>query len=77
MSSDNHPPNDIQRPDLHDEDTMRQFITELKSAVEEGKDHGYGFNGEDEVRIDFFNSDEAVKSVVGLLIKWMILPNKK
>lgn len=67
--------NDAEQPNLHKADVMRRFLAELKSAVEQGKDYDYTFNGEDEIRVDYFDSDEAVKSVVELLTKFGMLPN--
>lgn len=44
-----------------------KFKQDLKNAIEMGEDHDYDYNGEDEIRIDFFDSDIALKSVLELL----------
>jgi Tfp pilus assembly pilus retraction ATPase PilT len=39
----------------------------IKDAIESGKDVDYGYNGEDEYRIDIFETETALNAVIRVL----------
>lgn len=46
------------------------FKKELLTAINYGVDVDYGYDGEDEFKIETFNSDDALSSVLELLKKY-------
>ena len=52
---------------IHDVVGSASFQKAIKDAIEYGKGHDYGYNGEDEFCFDTFNSDRSMQEVIKVL----------
>lgn len=58
------------KKDTESIDKYAHFKNELKSAIEFGIDEDWVYNGEDEVRVSTFYSEDSLNEVIKLLEKY-------